>query len=356
MVGKTLTLEDVLNEDQLACRISEHWLDWNLRRKKKVADWNEVRSYIYATDTTQTSNAQLPWSNKTTLPKLTQVRDNLFANYMATMFPKRRWLKWEGWTEGDENKREAILDYMFWTISQREFKDTIKKLVLDYIDFGNCIATVEWCDETTVDSDGRTRIGYTGPRAVRINPLDIVFNPIAPHFSSSPKIVRALMSMGEAKKLLEQYTVEEHQVTLANEVFDYCKELRDRTSSESITDFASHNEYYTIDGFDSYVSYLGSNYVELLFFYGDLYDKDKDKFYQNHMFVVIDRHKLVYSGKHPYTMAEIPMYHTGWRPRQDNLWAMGPLDNLVGLQYRLDHVENMKADMLDLTAFPPVKI
>jgi hypothetical protein len=27
---------------------------------------------------------------------------------------------------------------------------------------------------------------------------------------------------------------------------------------------------------------------------------------------------------------------------------MGPLDNLVGLQYRIDHLENAKADALDL--------
>jgi hypothetical protein len=35
---------------------------------------------------------------------------------------------------------------------------------------------------------------------------------------------------------------------------------------------------------------------------------------------------------------------------------MGPLDNLVGLQYRLDHIENMKADIFDLTTFPPIMI
>jgi hypothetical protein len=35
---------------------------------------------------------------------------------------------------------------------------------------------------------------------------------------------------------------------------------------------------------------------------------------------------------------------------------MGPLDNLVGLQYRLDHLENLKADALDLTIHPPLKI
>ena len=45
-----------------------------------------------------------------------------------------------------------------------------------------------------------------------------------------------------------------------------------------------------------------------------------------------------------------------WRDRGDNLYGMGPLDNLVGLQYRVDHLENLKADALDLTIHPPIKI
>jgi len=35
---------------------------------------------------------------------------------------------------------------------------------------------------------------------------------------------------------------------------------------------------------------------------------------------------------------------------------MGPLDNLVGMQYRIDHLENMKADIWDLTRYPIFKI
>src|SRR5690606_36344195 len=142
-------------------------------------------------------------------------------------------------------------------------------------------------------------------------------------------------------------------------VLKYCKDLR-----ATIRDFGSNgsynivekDEYFQVDGFDSYRHYLDSDYVELLFFYGDMYDREADEFYKNRMIVVIDRHKVILNKPHPYPLGEIPIYHCGWRPRQDNLWAMGPLDNLVGLQYRLDHIENMKADMLDLTTFPPVKI
>ena len=46
----------------------------------------------------------------------------------------------------------------------------------------------------------------------------------------------------------------------------------------------------------------------------------------------------------------------GWRLRPDNLWAQGPLENLVGMQYRIDHLENAKADAMDLGIHPPLVI
>jgi hypothetical protein len=45
-----------------------------------------------------------------------------------------------------------------------------------------------------------------------------------------------------------------------------------------------------------------------------------------------------------------------WRKKQENLWGMGPLDNLIGMQYRMDHVENMKADVFDLVTYPVQKV
>ena len=48
--------------------------------------------------------------------------------------------------------------------------------------------------------------------------------------------------------------------------------------------------------------------------------------------------------------------HAGWRLRPDNLYAMGPLDNLVGMQYRIDHLQNLKADAMDLLVHPPLAV
>jgi hypothetical protein len=111
-----------------------------------------------------------------------------------------------------------------------------------------------------------------------------------------------------------------------------------------------------IDGFDDFRGYLDSNYVEILTFYGDVYDYDNNEFLPNHVITVIDRHKVISKKVNPSMLGTPPIYHAGWRPRQDNLWAMGPLDNLVGMQFRIDHVENMKADVLDLIVAAPVKV
>ena len=51
-----------------------------------------MRNFLFATDTSKTSVGGLPWKNSTTLPKLTQIRDNLHANYMSAVFPNDNWL------------------------------------------------------------------------------------------------------------------------------------------------------------------------------------------------------------------------------------------------------------------------
>jgi hypothetical protein len=356
MAGKTLDLDDLITKDQLGCRIAEQWYDWNSRRQTWIAEKAEIRKYVYATDTTKTTNSKLPWNNKTTIPKLCQIRDNLYANYMASMFPKRRWLIWEGATRQDQDKKKvsAIRDYMSWVIDQPWFKEEVSKLVYDFIDYGNVFATVEWKDDR-VQLDEKTQIGYVGPVIRRISPMDIVFNPIAPSFVETPKIVRSLVTLGEAKAILEQLTKTEEDKALAEDLWTYMNDLRHNTSNAR-GNIQYKDEFFNVDGFDNYTGYLGSNYVEILTFYGDMYDDEKGELLKNHMIVVVDRHRIAYKGPHPSFFGRPPLYHTGWRVRQDNLWAMGPLDNLVGMQYRVDHIENMKADIFDLTVFPPLKI
>ncbi len=359
MAGKTVDIETILTKDTLGCTIAEMFINWDNSRDTWKSLAEETRRYIFATDTTQTTNGKLPWKNKTTFPKLTQIRDNLIANYEANLFPKRKWLFWEGGTEDDNSKakKDAIENYMRMVVSQPEFKKEIRKILTDYVDDGNCFVTPEWIDERVEITSGgkQTKVGYVGPTAKRIAPLDIVFNPIANTFNKSPKIVRVIWTVGEVKRMLDSITTDENRDTI-EKLWNYMRDVRQKASTASPGSFTQKDAYLSMDGFDSYASYLSSGYCELLFFYGDMFDVNTGDMFTNAKIIVADRHKVISNDTNPSYFGQPSIYHAGWRVRQDNLWAMGPLANLLGMQYRIDHLENLKADVLDTIAYPVIKI
>jgi hypothetical protein len=92
--------------------------------------------------------------------------------------------------------------------------------------------------------------------------------------------------------------------------------------------------------------------IELLEFEGDIYDMDTDQLLLGQKIIVVDRKFIGVSEPTKSWLGRSNKEHAGWRFRPDNLMAMGPLDNLVGMQYRVDHLENLKADVFDLIAIP----
>jgi hypothetical protein len=361
LAGNTVDISTIITPDNMGMYVANKFQEWDVLRQTWRSNSAETRKYLFARDTTQTSNVDLPWKNKTTTPKLTQIRDNLIANYEASLFPKRKWLFWEGGDEdsASKDKRDSIEAYITYVIGQPDFKKNIRKILTDYVDDGNCIVMPEWVDNRHEVKIGRTdtvlKLGYVGPTVRRVAPLDIVFNPIASSFTESPKIIRKVATMGEVKEMLEALTTEETKDTIQN-LWNYMKEIRNVSASTPSGSFTEKDTYLKMDGFSSYQAYLGSGYVELLYFYGDFYDIQNDIFYKNHKIIVADRHKVISKEPNPSYFGTAPIYHAGWRVRQDNLWAMGPLENLIGMQYRIDHLENMKADVLDLVGYPLLKI
>ena len=354
---KVLDISSIMHTDSVACEISNKFREWEIFRSTKVAEWKEIQQYVFATDTTKTNNSKLPWSNKTVIPKLCQIRDNLHANYMAAMFPKRKWMTWESTSREDNalDKRKAIESYMGWACDRNEFYDELSKLVYDYIDYGNCFSTVEWKDRTQTMADGQSKFGYVGPVPRRISPLDIVFNPLAPSFEDAPKIVRSMISLGELKKMLTSNSISEEERQDGETLWQYLNDLRDGVMQFD-GDTHVKDEIFSIAGFTSFRDYLSSGTCEVLTFYGDIYDQNTGEFLENHIIQVVDRHKIISKRPNPSYFGKSVIFHSGWRVRPDNLWAMGPLDNIVGMQYRIDHLENMKSDVFDLIAYPVFKI
>jgi len=352
MAGTTIDIESIIDPHALAVEIASRWTDWNNARSGKIKEWKELRNYVYATDTRTTSTNGLPWSNSTTTPKLTQISDNLHANYFSALFPQKKWMKFEAEdNEGNTKfKRNVIQAYMENKVRQSDFINTTSKLINDYIQYGNCFATVEWVNNYIDNDVGERIVNYVGPKMVRISPFDICFNPIAADFSDSPKIVRSVVTLGEIQRKVEQTVDNEYM----RGVFD--KMVGNRGSAKGNDIDLNKSDGFVADGFSSLTEYFESDYVELLTFYGDIYDSETGEFLNNRIITIVDRSYILQNEQNPSWLGRDPIQHAGWRERPDNLYAMGPLDNLVGMQYRIDHLENLKADVFDQIAYPILKI
>jgi hypothetical protein len=336
----------------VVAEIAQMWDTWNNQRQPWLEQKKELRAFIVATDTTTTTNDKNGWKNKTTLPKLCQIRDNLHANYLSGALPNDDWLQWEAYSQNDDDrkKRDAIQSYMSNKMRESGVREVLSQLLYDYIDYGNAFSDVEYVKDVSVDAvTGDIITRYIGPRLVRISPEDIVFNPYAASFKDTPKIVRYMRTVGDITKQAQERNAPEY-IRKAADLLQLRKRL-----SEFKTDDFQRAYGLKIDRFGDLSQYFTSGFVEFLELEGDLYDAKTGNVYTNHVITVMDR-------MHVLRAEEIPSWlgctkrHVAWRKRPDNLWGMGPLDNLVGMQYRIDHLENVKADLFDLSAFPLIAV
>lgn len=352
MAKKPLQI-DTFGRQDIAKFIANTWDNYNTQRLPQIERWKEQRNYVFATDTTTTSNKHLPWKNSTTLPKLCQIRDNLHSNYVSALFPNDQWLKWEAYSLQDASKKKAstIEAYMSNKCREGGFRRVQSTLLYDYIDYGNAFATVDFESQYREDAMGKRVPGYVGPVARRISPYDIVFNPLAPSFKDSFKIVRSIKTVGELAIMAE----EQPDNAWIKEALAQRSKLFSHMNAYGLDDFHKQ-EAILIDGFGNMQEYLQSGYVELLTFYGDLHDSETNTLQKGREVIIVDRMWKIQDREIVSWFDTVPIFHVGWRTRPDNLWSQGPLENLVGMQYRMDHLENAKADAMDLGIHPPLVI
>lgn len=353
MSDKVAELSTLLQQDDASQWVAYLWNRYNSQRQAWVDECLELRDYVFATDTSKTSNSTLPWKNSTTTPKLCQIRDNLHSNYLSSLFPNDNWLVWKGYGLEDsiKSKAKAIEAYMANKCREGHFRTEVSKLLYDYIDFGNAFATVDFESNYKIDSNGERIPDYIGPRIRRISPLDIVFNPLAASLKDTFKIVRSVKTLGEIKKL----AATNPEQAFWQGVVDKREALKRSLGGYSVEDFQKAQSY-SVDGFGNLYEYYQSDFVEILEFFGDYHDQSTGELSTNRIITIVDRANMVRNVDFPFWFGHAPIYHVGWRFRPDNLWAMGPLANLVGMQYRIDHLENLKADAMDLAIYPPLAI
>lgn len=353
MVDAVAEIQAVLQPEYKANWVSNMWTTYNNQRGQRLSDSLELRKYLFATDTSTTSNSALPWKNSTTLPKLTQIRDNLHSNYLSSLFPNDKWLSWQAYTKDAAKKEKArnITAYMENKARESKLRTEVSKLIYDYIDEGNAFGTVIYERRYFKNELGDQTPQYIGPRAIRIAADDIVFNPLATSFADTFKIIRSTTTLGELKK---RSLTNPDDAYLAK-VLQHRQDIRELIGGFKSEDF-NKAAMYAVDGYGSLYEYYMGEYVELLEFYGDYHDNETGELYTNRLITIADRSCVLRDVEIPSYSGRAPIFHVGWRFRPDNLWAMGPLDNLVGMQYRIDHLENLKADAMDLTVHPPLKI
>lgn len=345
--SNTADFEDALgNPDGLAKDIMHLWWDWKSARNLAEQRWAETKRYVFATSTRETTNVHNEWDNTVHRPKLYHVYNNLLVNTDFSLFPKSDWLEFISYDQQSDSKskREAALAYLRTKHRLSGFRRVMRKLISDWILYGNCFAGIEYVTEKTNDPvTGEEVVSYQGPRPYRISPYDIVFNPTAISFEDSPKIVKMYKSMGEI----------ELEMMNSNSMFDQETLQKMKSDREFIND-DNHLELdsnkaraFAGDGIGDITRYYKSGHVLIHEFYGDIYDKQTGEFLKNHVVTIADGRYVLrkeplntYSGKPN-------IFHSVWKDTPDSLWGFGPLNNLVGMQYRINHLENAKSDAMD---------
>ena len=344
---KVQEIQGILESDSLAGFVANKYTAWRGARQGWERDMKELRNYIFQTSTSQTSNATLPWKNKTSIPKICQIRDNLHANYMAALFPHDNWFRWEA-SDNEGTTRETarrIEAYMKQKIRESNFKRVISEALYDYIDYGNAFAEVSYSND--IHRGAEQTVAYVGPMVYRISPYDIYFDITASAFKDAAKITRSIVSLGSLKLASEQDPAFAWAAAAVEDRQRIAAALNGYGDSD-----IDKSEGTSIDGFSSLSNYYSSGMIELLEFEGDTYDANTGEVQTNRKVIVMDRRKVVYDEPSESWLGRSSKEHVGWRYRPDNLMAMGPLDNLVGMQYRIDHLENLKADVFDQIAHP----
>lgn len=348
--ANSIDLDVVLGapEDHLAGQISRIWEQWRGASNEARRRWEETTRYVYATSTNETTNASNDHNHSTHIPVITQIKDNLEANYIEALFPNDDWFIFKGFDQNsvDVTKRQTIESYLKTKHDYNKFTNVVQQLVGDWTLYGNCFAGVTY--EQQLHQSGQQGLtGFTGPRLYRISPYDIVFNPLATSFAESPKIIRTVKSIAELQRDVEEKPELAYEEDIVSRVINSREALKKHTDTEIDKSFQLQFE-----GFGNASMYYQSGQVELLEFYGDIWDEEEQKLYKNHVITVVDRRWIVRNQPLNTWTGRPHIYHCGWRTRPDNIWGMGPLDNLVGMQYKIDHLENARADAFDLMLSP----
>lgn len=346
----------LLTPDSMADEITTLWDRLKRARASWEAEMIEIRNYKYATSTNTTEAGQAGFKNSTTIPKLSQIAMNLQANYNAHLFSNPNWAHFEAFNNDSAAKdsRDVVEAYVRTKLRRKDYEATLNLNLIDWIDTGATFAQQRYITETYEDSNGHVKMLYQGCVLEKINPEDIVFDVTASSFAKARKIIRKTYGLGDIRGLID----EDASTPFTHEILEEMRSTRQSVRSSGITGTTSgfdwKSESLSKEGFGSLLEYMQGDTVEVLEFYGDFYSIESGEYLHNHKIIVADRRKVISSEPIRSRNGSQYIYYSGWEDRPNNLMGMSPLARLVGMQYKLDKLENQRADAFDRIINPPI--
>jgi len=344
---QSVTIQDYSSSTITASAIANLWFEWNNYRVNARNLWGEIDSYIHATDT-QNFVGSGSFDHSTHIPVVSEIHEDLLAILYSTILPHEDWLGWRGHAFDIElkTKRKKLLTYIKQVNRENNFRLTMRQIIDDFCRYGNAFAQTVYKDETHLNPEGELEVGFSGPCLKRISPYDIVFNPTASDFSKTGKVIRSMMSVGEFLQWTDSLKAAGHEID--KEAAQAVLDRRGGGSQTADTSNVQKNNQYVPDGYGTIEQYYQSGFVEVLWFYGSVYDANEQKVHNGRLIIITDRTNVLLDKFEP----DCRIFKAGWKPRPDNLWSQGPLDNIIGINYMINHRENAKNDAIDKFIYP----
>ena len=356
MTTNAHAMVQLLTPDAMANEISDLWDRFKRARSSWESEMIEIRNYKYATSTRTTELNQAGFKNSTTVPKLSQIAMNLQANYNAHLFSNPNWAQFEAFSQDSASKesKRNLEAYVRTKLRRKDYETVLNANLIDWIDTGATFAQQRYITETYEDANGHVKMLYQGCVLDKINPDDIVFDVTASSFKAARKIIRKTYGLGDIRRLID----EDASTPFTHEMLEEMRTTRQFVRSSGITGTHSgldwKSESLSKEGFGQLLDYMQGDTVEILEFYGDFYSLADGEYLQNHKIIVADRRKVISVEPIRSRNGSQYIYYSGWEDRPNNLMGMSPLARLVGMQYKLDKLENQRADAFDRIINPPI--
>lgn len=341
---ETVQFTNYSSDDTIAGEVSSKFHEWNSYRDPQLKLWAEIDAYIHGTENGAFNQN---FDHKTFIPVISEIHEDLKAIMYSTLFPHDDWLGWKPFDQeaSTVQKRKTVLSYIKHAHALNGFSKVARTLIDDFIRYGNAFAQVVHVNNSVQSPEGAVTPGYIGPEVKRISPFDIVFNPTADKFEESPKIIKKLMSTGAFLGWVE--SLKNNGTNVSSEAVERILSARNGSSYSSLST-TRKNTQFEASGFNTIESYYTSGYVEVLWFYGSVFDRDTQSVYNDRCIVVVDQDVVLFNE-----YCEDPcIYKAGWKDRPDNLWSQGSFDNIVGMNFMINHRENAKNDAIDRMIYP----